>query len=133
MIGYVTPLLDGSAATPVGPYDPVGPDAAFPTMLGHATVDRSLDDLVATRHAVEVRALDEHAGTEVTLACGAVGGVRGDGHLVFGLQSLPHDGVDTTGIAWLQANDDDTTTIRIFIAQGLAPGGYGAVASTPTP
>ena len=132
-LGYATPLLDPGAATPAGPYEPVGPDGAFPTMLGHTMVDRSLDALVATPHAIEVHAIDEDAGTDVTLACGAVGGVHGNGQLVFGLQSLPSEGVDTTGIAWLQANGDGTTSVRIVVAQGLAPGGYGADTGTPTP
>jgi hypothetical protein len=132
-LGYVTPLLDQSEATPAGPYKPVGPDAAFPTMLGHVTVDQSIDELLDTPHAIDIHIVNEEQGEDITLACGAIGGVRGKGQLVFGLQSLPNEGVDTIGIAWLQANEDGTTTVRVFVAQGLAAGGYGAVMGTPTP
>lgn len=132
-LGYDAPLLDLSKATPAGPYKPVGPDAAFPTVLGHVTVDQSLDELLDTPHAIDVHIVNEEQGVDITLACGAVGGIRGDSQLVFGLQSLPNEGVDTTGIAWLEANEDDTTTVRVFVAQGLAAGGYGAVTGTPTP
>lgn len=131
-LGYVTPLLDPAAATPAGPYPPRGPEGAFPTVLGYATVDASLDQLLDQPHAIDVHIINEEEGVDITLACGAVGGVRGNDQLVFGLQATPSEGVDTTGIAWLQANGDGGVAIRLFVAQGLASGGYGA-AGTPTP
>ena len=140
-LGYVIPLLDATAATPAGPFKPAGPEGAFPTMLGLTTIDTSLDDLLAAPHAIDVHIIDEGEGSDVltandtetldiVLACGNIGGVRNGDDLVFGLQSAPDAGTDTMGIAWLHANADDTTTVRLFVSQGLAEGGYGAV---PTP
>ncbi len=131
-LGYVTSLLDPAAATPTGPYEQLGPEGAFPTVLSYATLEASLDQLLDQPHAVDVHIINDEEGVDITLACGAVGGVRGNDQLVFGLQATPSEAVDTTGIAWLQANGDGTTTARIFVAQGLAAGGYGAV-GTPTP
>ncbi|HEV2129013.1 MAG TPA: hypothetical protein VGR22_10380 [Thermomicrobiales bacterium] len=130
-LGLATSLLDSSQATPAGPYDLVGAGGAFPTVLGHASIDRSLDDLLASPHVIDIHVVNDEEGTDVILACGAVGGVLANGELVFGLQSLPSEGIDTTGIAWLQANDDGTTTVRLIVAQGLAPGRVGAASSTP--
>jgi hypothetical protein len=140
-LGYVTPLLDPEAATPVGPFKSAGPEGAFPTMLGLTTIEASLDELLATPHAIDVHITDEGENTDaltaaepetvdIVLTCGNIGGVRNGDDLVFGLQSAPDAGTDTMGIAWLHANADDTTTVRLFVSQGLAEGGYGAV---PTP
>ena len=131
-LGYVTPLLDPTAATPVGPYQQLGSEGAFPTVLGYGRVNESLDQLLDAPHAVDVHIINDEEGIDITLACGAVGGVRGDGQLVFGLQATTSEAVDTTGIAWLQESADGTTALRVFVAQGLAEGGYGA-AGTPTP
>lgn len=140
-LGYVTPLLDLTAATPAGPFKPAGPEGAFPTMLGLTTIETSLDDLLAAPYAIDIHIIDEGEGSDVltaddtetldiVLACGNIGGVRNGDDIVFGLQSAPDAGTDTMGIAWLHANADATTTVRLFVSQGLAEGGYGAV---PTP
>lgn len=140
-LGYVIPLLEPGAATPAGPFKPVGPEGAFPTMVGLTTIESSLDDLIAAPHAIDIHIIDEGEATDVftaddaetldiVLTCGNIGGVRNGDDLVFGLQSAPDAGTDTMGIAWFHANADDTTTIRLFVSQGLAEGGYGAV---PTP
>ena len=110
-------------------------------MIGMSSIERSLDDLVAVPHAIDVHIIDDEArndplgvgeteNADIVLTCGNIGGVRNGDDLVFGLQSAPESNADTAGIVWLHANRDGTTTVRLFIAQGLAAGGYGAV-STP--
>ena len=113
---YVAPLQDISQATPAGPYRPVGPDSAFVTVMTVANVDRSLDQLIEEPHSVDIQIINDETGEHILLACGNVGGVRNGDDLVFGLQTAPSEGVDTTGIVWLHANPDGTTLARIFVS-----------------
>jgi hypothetical protein len=129
-LGYVTPLPDPTAATPVGPYASLGANDAFVTVLLNTTVAVSLNELIIMPYAIDVHLVDTDMGVDIPLTCGNVGGVRSGDQLVFGLQST--QAADTAGIAWLQADGTDTTRLRLFVTQGLAAGGYGAV-GTPTP
>ncbi|MDP9369046.1 MAG: hypothetical protein M3Q03_12330 [Chloroflexota bacterium] len=129
-LGFAAPLLGTPVATPSDGFQSVGAEGAFPTVRLVETVDASLDRLIEEPHALDVHIINEEEGVDIVLACGNVGGVRTGDDLVFGLQAQPTEGTATTGIAWLHANADGTTTIRLFIAQGLAPGSVGP-SSTP--
>ncbi|HEV2109393.1 MAG TPA: hypothetical protein VGR16_14120 [Thermomicrobiales bacterium] len=123
---YVVPLSGSPEATPAGPYRPVGVDSAFVTIMAVTDVGASLDELLAQPHSIDVHIVNDETGEEIPLACGNVGGVRNGDDLVFGLQTAPSPGVDTTGIAWLHTNPDGTTTVRLFVSQGLGTAPEGA-------
>ncbi len=127
---YVVPLLGSPEATPAGPYHPVGLDSAFVTIMAVTDVGVSLDALLAQPHSIDVHIVNDETGEEIPLACGNVGGVRNGNDLVFGLQTAPSPGVDTTGIAWLHANPDGTTMVRLFVSQGLGTAPEGAPAGS---
>lgn len=125
---YAAPLEDISAATPAGPYRPVGPDSAFVSVMTVATIEMSVDQLLAEPHSIDVQIINDETGERIPLACGDVGGVRNGDDLVFGLQTAPSEGVDTTGIVWLHGNPDGTTLARIFVSQGLGTAPEGTPA-----
>ncbi len=129
-LGFAAPLLGTPAATPSEGFRSVGAEGAFPTVRLVETVDAPLDRLIEEPHALDVHIINEEEDIDIVLTCGNVGGVRTGDDLVFGLQAQPTEGAATTGIAWLHANADGTTTIRLFVAQGLAPNIVGA-SSTP--
>jgi nitrite reductase (NO-forming) len=140
---YGVPI--GVAGTPVGTppirFESVGPDPVVPVVTSTATVDTPLAELLASPHSIVIESVDVESEERTPIACGNVGGVRTDDEVVFGLRSLL---ADTSGVAWLQGTADDTTTVTLFVTQGLAavaagpghtpvPGTPAAEAETPTP
>lgn len=116
---YVAPLSGTPEATPAGPYSPVGLDSAFVTVMAVARIDLSLDHLLQESYSVNIQIVNDGTGENIPLACGNVGGVRNGDDLVFGLQTAPSEGTDTTGVVWLHASPGGITLVRVFIAQGL--------------
>jgi len=98
------------------------------------TVPMTLDQILASNHAVNVHLSAEQIGTYI--ACGEIGGVvDANGALTIGLRELNNSGY--TGIAYLAPTADGTgTTVSVFIAKTQA-GGMGGMATpmagaTPT-
>jgi hypothetical protein len=109
----------------VGNADAVVAEAAF------TVVPQTLQELLATKHAIKVHLSKEQIQTY--LACGDIGGVvDADGALIIGLQEVGSSGY--TGIAYL-APGAGGTSISVIIAHVLpgvaAPAAGGAAAATP--
>lgn len=82
-------------------------------------LDVSLDDLLATAHAINVHA--SHDAMGVYVVCGEIGGARGaDGALAVGLREVNGSGYE--GIAYLEpdATDSARTGVWVFVAPTLA-------------
>jgi nitrite reductase (NO-forming) len=94
-----------------------------------AVVDTPLAELLDVPHSVVVESVDLEADTRTPIACGNVGGVVTDDEVVFGLRSLL---ADTSGVAWLQGHADGTTTVTLFVTQGLSAVAAGP-GHTPVP
>ncbi|MDP9354797.1 MAG: hypothetical protein M3R02_05860 [Chloroflexota bacterium] len=92
------------------------------------TLDIALTDILAAEHAINVHESAENIQNYI--ACGAIGGMAGDDVFV-GLSEVNNSGF--SGIAWLHANEDNTTTVTVFLAQGLAGGTTGAGMDMATP
>jgi hypothetical protein len=87
-----------------------------------SNVPLSLDDILASDHAVNVHESNEEIN--VYIACGNAGGVvDANGSLVIGLREQNNS--DYSGIAVLTRNatDPTTTDVSAFIAEGLGGGG----------
>ena len=123
----------GVSGTPVGTppirFQPVGPDPLVPVVTSTATVDTALSDLLAAPHAIVIESVDLEGDARTPIACGNVGGVLTDNEVVFGLRAQL---ADTSGVAWVHGNPDGTTTITLFVTQGLSGDAAGSV-HTPVP
>lgn len=127
-------LPDGDAQ-----YGGEGSPAAVQT--GVTTVDTSLADLVAGNFSINVH--ESADNIENYIACGEIGGVvvpggtEGVETLAIGLRTLNDSG--QSGIA-LFTGEGETTTVEIYLAEGLANGGeasasgadHGEHAAQPT-
>lgn len=123
----------GTSAPPEGTpplqFRTIGPPSVVPVVTSSATVDLSLDDLLANPYSVVIESVDLESEERTLLACGNVGGVRTDDEVVFGLRS---QAADTSGMAWLKGTAEGTTDITLFVTQGLTSGG-AAPMQTPAP
>ena len=128
------PVGDGSATPPAGMMG--GMATRHPVETSTTTIEIALDDLLATPHAVAVHAGGDQG--ETTIACGEIAGtVRphmgtpAAPALVMALAEA--NGSGYAGMAWLQPNDDGTTTVTIYLAEGMV--GHGPMgrpgAATP--
>ena len=109
-------------------------DKAIAAESSFTTVPMTLDQILASPHAVNVHLSAEQIGTYI--ACGEIGGViDANGALTIGLRELNNSGY--TGIAYLAPTADGTgTSVSVFIAK-TQPGATGGmegspVAATPT-
>lgn len=100
-------------------FTPVGPAPRRPVLTSTATVDIPFDDLLSAPHSIVVETVDLESESRMPITCGNVGGVPTDSELLFGLRAIA---ADTTGVAWLRGNADDTTTVTLFLTQGLSTG-----------
>jgi plastocyanin len=113
----VAPLSDVSAdylvdGTPSAGTDQVGAGSAIPVKVSVTTAPVSLSDLVASTHALTIRATGE--SIENYIACGDIGGtLSGVTDLAIGLAELNDS--DYFGNALLQDNGDGSTTVTVFI------------------
>jgi plastocyanin len=110
-----------------GNSDAVVAEAAF------TVIQQSLDELLATDHALKVHLSKEQI--QIYLACGDIGGtVDANGALIVGMKELGASGY--TGIAYLAPAGGGGTSVSVMIAKVL-PGGTpeaaanGAPAGTP--
>ncbi len=106
----------------------MGSAAAIPAAYSTTTLDIGLSDILASEHAINVHESAENIQNYI--ACGAIGGMMADDIFV-GLSEVNNSGF--SGIAWLHANEDNTTTVTVFLAQGLTGGTTGAGMDMATP
>jgi len=93
---------------------------AIPAESSFTTVPMTLDQILASDHAINVHLSAAQIGTYI--ACGEIGGVRdANGALTIGLRELNNSGY--TGIAYLAPTADGTgTNVSVFIAPTQAKG-----------
>ncbi len=110
-----------------------GPNVAIPAAASYTLLDVSLEELLATAHAIAVYPSDdvlERGEDPSVVACGAVGGIRGaDGALLIGLREQNDSGI--VGIAYLAPDSSDAgrTQVSVFAVERLAD--TGRIAGTP--
>lgn len=123
-VSSVVPVASSVTVVEVALADLLSGTAASPTAGGTA----------AEGYAINIHESPQNAGRYV--ACGDIGGaVRpgqagSAGDLLIGLSEQNASGV--TGIAWLHDNGDGSTTVIVFVAQGLAGGTAAGGAATPS-
>jgi hypothetical protein len=81
-------------------------------------VEATLETILATPHAINVHESAENIGTYI--ACGNVAGTVSGADLFIGLGEL--NGSGHSGIAWLHDNGDGSTTVSVFVSEGLSGG-----------
>lgn len=92
----------------------IGNDEAVVAEAAFTNIPLSLDEMVATDHAVKVHLSKEQI--DVYLACGDIGGTLAeDGALIVGLKEL--NGSGYTGIAYLRPLPNGTTDTSVIIAR----------------
>lgn len=104
--------IEGADGTPEGAL------TAIPAENSTTVVNTTLEDLLASEHAIDIRVDDADAATSI--ACGDIGGLVDNGangpELSIGLEERGNSGY--SGIAWLQ-QDGERTVTRVFLARGL--------------
>ena len=105
----VHPLAD--VAEPAQP----APAGVIPVAVSVTRVEASLDEILGAPHAINVHQSYEEIGAYI--ACGNLGGTPTNGDLLVGLMELNDSGY--AGVAWLHDNGDGSTTVSVFLAQGL--------------
>lgn len=108
-----------------------GMSAGVPAAVSVTTVPAPLDTIInMTQHSINVHESAENIQNYI--ACGEIGGTPdSDGNLFVGLTE--HNDSGYTGIAWLQANGEETI-VTVFLAEGLSGAGDAATpeaASSP--
>jgi len=110
-------MASPSASPMAGDSMMMGSSMAIPAAMSVTLVEVGVADILAAEHAVNVHLSPEEAGTYI--ACGAIGGTPdANGDLIIGLAE--QNGQGYSGIAWLHDNGDETSTVTIFLAQGLS-------------
>jgi hypothetical protein len=110
-VGGNVDLDNAPVATPTA----INPSSAYQVLVSETSVDATLEDLLASDHAVMVYESDDamHA-----IACGNLGGAMTDDTLITGLAEA---GVpDHLGFA-LFTPDGDRTSVSVIIGHALAP------------
>ncbi len=110
-LGDIVVPLDDVVAVAEGTLEGAG--SAVPVMLSDTEVDLPLAAILAAPHAINVHESAENIGEYV--ACGDIGGRVIDGKLAIGLQEI--NGSDLSGVAVLEADDDDETDITIYLTE----------------
>lgn len=117
----IAPLTDLTlAGGGTGTGDIISPTgtSAIPAEYSFSTVPLTIDDMLASDHAINVHFSPENVGTYI--ACGTIGGpVDANGSLVIGLRELNESGF--TGIAVLSPSGtvEGSTDISVFISSDL--------------
>ena len=111
---------------------PAGALTAIPAEFSTTVVNATLDTLLASEHAIDVRV--DASDPATSIACGDIGGpveagATGD-ELAVGLRDQGHPA--HSGIAGLQS-EDDRTLVRVFMARGLDEGTSVTVAQEAQP
>lgn len=116
--------LNPQPAYPLNDVAPVSADApAGSVEVAHSTVDVSLDELLASPHALNTHESAENVS--VYIACGDITGPVVDGLLLIPLRQQNDSGY--YGIAALASNDAGGTDVSVYIA----PEATGGAAATP--
>ena len=106
---------------------PEGALTAIPAEFSTTVVNATLDTLLATEHAIDIRVDANDPATSI--ACGDIGGPVEAGatgnELAVGLQERGQSAY--SGIAWLQS-ESDRTLVRVFMARGLGEGAPVSIA-----
>lgn len=101
--------------------NPQGALTAIPAEFSTTVVNATLEDLLGSAHAIDIRVDDADPATSI--ACGDIGGPVESGpngnELAVGLQERGQSAY--SGIAWLQ-EQADRTLVRVFLARGLEEG-----------
>jgi hypothetical protein len=99
---------------------------AIPVSVSVTTITASIEDLTSAEHAINI--VESDAEIDRTIACGDIGVGTPKRDMFIGVKEV--DSSRNSGIAWLHENDDKTTTVTIFLAEGL--GDNGSSGPTPT-
>jgi hypothetical protein len=100
---------------PVGTPTAVNPDTAYQMLISETTIDGTIEDLLASEHAVMIYESDEAMDA---IACGNVGGALSGNTLITGLAEA---GVpEHIGFA-LFRSEGDQTVVLVVLGHGLAP------------
>ena len=110
-VGGSVDLDNAPVATPTA----VNPDAAYQMLISETTIDGTIDDLLASEHAVMIYESDE---AMASIACGNVGGALTANTLVTGLAEAGVPG--HIGFA-LFRSEGDQTVVLVVLGHGLAP------------
>ncbi len=124
-LGEIGAPLDDIAAVTGGAFEGAG--AAVPVMLSATEIGVPLATILAAPHAINVHESAENIGEYV--ACGDIGGQVIDGRLVIGLQEI--NGSDLSGVAVLEADDDDETDIALYLMEEGRTAGVEAPSAAP--
>jgi len=100
---------------PVGTPTAVNPDAAYQMLMSETTIDGTIEDLLASEHAVMIYESDEAMDA---IACGNVGGALSGYTLVTGLAEAGVPG--HIGFALFRP-EGDQTVVLVVLGHGLAP------------
>jgi hypothetical protein len=99
---------------PVAPPTAVNPDASYQVMISETTIDGTIEDLLASEHAVMIYESDDAMDA---IACGNVGGALNGDTLATGLAESGIPG--HIGFA-LFRSEGDQTTVLVVLGHGLA-------------
>src|SRR5215211_6476138 len=100
---------------PVGTPTAVNPDAAYQMLISETTIDGTIEELLASEHAVMIYESDEAMDA---IACGNVGGALSGYTLVTGLAEAGVPG--HIGFALFRP-EGDQTVVLVVLGHGLAP------------
>src|SRR5215210_1267140 len=110
-VGGSVDLDSAPIATPTA----VNPDAAYQVLTSETTIDATIEDLLASEHAVMIYESDEALDA---IACGNVGGALSGYTLVTGLAEAGVPG--HIGFALFRP-EGDQTVVLVVLGHGLAP------------
>ena len=115
------------AGTDSTPMAGMGGEMGEVVAMSTSDVDRSLEDILADEHAINVHLSPEQI--DVYIACGDITGEPTDGQLEIMLEEQNESGFK--GWATLMDNGDGTTTVDVMLMMSDAE--MGQAAATPTP
>jgi hypothetical protein len=110
-VGGSVDLDNAPVATPT----PVNPDSAYQVMVSETAIDGTLDELLASDHAVMVYESDE---AMEAIACGPIGGSLSGDTLITGLAEMGVPG--HLGFALFRP-DGDGLAVSLIIGHAMAP------------
>jgi hypothetical protein len=110
-VGGSVDLDNAPVATPTA----VNPDSTYQVMISETTIDGTLDDLLASDHAVMIYESDEAMDA---IACGNLGGAMDGDSLITGLAEAGVPG--HLGFAMFEPNGEQTV-VSLIIGHAMAP------------
>jgi len=110
-VGGSVDLDNAPVATPTA----VNPDASYQMLISETTIDGTIEDLLASEHAVMIYESDEAMDA---IACGNIGGALTASTLVTGLAEAGVPG--HIGFV-LFRSEGDQTVVLVALGHGLAP------------